>query len=150
MVYLSAPFIWLRNFDKSLFYSIQVGPTAATCIDGSWSPPVDTHCTLGQHPKLQYLYRGKRQAELDRAIHSVNGTISHQDSSVSFPKNITETNKRLHTKQSTTREENNLKTKYSTSMYKKPGTNTHDNFTKIGGLGGGWIISMFSIFVEFY
>lgn len=37
-----------------------VGPVAATCVDGNWSPTVRTRCVLGQHPKMLYIFRGKR------------------------------------------------------------------------------------------
>ena len=35
----------------------RVGPSAATCVDGMWSPREKAECVPGQHPKMLYLYR---------------------------------------------------------------------------------------------
>ena len=38
----------------------RIGPAAATCVDGQWSPRQLPKCVPEQHPKLLYLFRGKR------------------------------------------------------------------------------------------
>ena len=40
------------------------GPQAATCVDGIWSPYVNTECVQGKYPKLMYIFRGKRDTSL--------------------------------------------------------------------------------------
>lgn len=37
-----------------------VGPPAATCVDGQWSPDNKPYCAPGQHPRMLYIFRGKR------------------------------------------------------------------------------------------
>ena len=38
----------------------RVGPHAATCVDGQWSPDSKPYCVPVQHPRLLYIFRGKR------------------------------------------------------------------------------------------
>ena len=35
----------------------RVGPQAATCVGGRWSPSLKPECIPGQHPKLLYIFR---------------------------------------------------------------------------------------------
>jgi hypothetical protein len=42
----------------------RVGAMGATCVDGAWSPAISTQCVPGKYPKLMYIFRGKRDTEL--------------------------------------------------------------------------------------
>ena len=41
-----------------------LGPIGATCVDGVWSPEERPTCQPEQHPKLEYMYRGKRDVSI--------------------------------------------------------------------------------------
>jgi hypothetical protein len=41
---------------------VRVGPAAATCVGGEWSPPNRPSCVPKQHPPVMYIFRGRRQA----------------------------------------------------------------------------------------
>ena len=43
----------------------RVGPMAATCVDGNWSPDVKAACEAGKHPKLMYIFRGRRSVDVN-------------------------------------------------------------------------------------
>ena len=49
--------VMLQSFS---FRYKRVGPQAATCVDGQWSPDSKPYCVPGQHPRLMYIFRGKR------------------------------------------------------------------------------------------
>ena len=39
---------------------VRIGPPAATCVDGEWSPPELPECRLKKHPRMLYIFRGRR------------------------------------------------------------------------------------------
>ncbi|KAK2168007.1 hypothetical protein LSH36_21g02014 [Paralvinella palmiformis] len=41
----------------------RVGPAAATCVGGKWSPPKLPKCIQKHHPKILYIFRGKRSVD---------------------------------------------------------------------------------------
>jgi len=43
---------------------VRVGPAAATCVDGQWSPPSLPECKPKKHPRLLYIARGRRDAAM--------------------------------------------------------------------------------------
>lgn len=60
-----------RPYAKSIVHNVQieyhcdkefklVGPAAATCVDGQWSPENKPLCVQKQHPRPLYIYRGRR------------------------------------------------------------------------------------------
>ena|SRR6218665_1197180 len=60
-----------RPYAKSIVHNVQiefhcdkeyklVGPAAATCVDGQWSPENKPICVQKQHPRPLYIYRGRR------------------------------------------------------------------------------------------
>ena len=46
------------------------GHEAATCVNGEWSPKGLPTCDPGQHPKILYIFRGKR------SVKSISGQYS--------------------------------------------------------------------------
>jgi len=40
----------------------RIGPVAATCVNGQWSPPGLPTCVPKQHPPVVYIFRGRRSA----------------------------------------------------------------------------------------
>ena len=44
----------------------RIGPAAATCVDGEWSPANKPECVPKQHPRPLYIYRGRRDIARSR------------------------------------------------------------------------------------
>lgn len=64
-----------RPYAKSIVHNVQieyhcekeyklVGPSAATCVDGQWSPENLPVCVQKQHPRPLYIYRGRRSPKI--------------------------------------------------------------------------------------
>ena len=66
----------------------RVGPMAATCVDGLWSPKMKPFCVLGQHPKMLYIFRGKRDVA-GSLVEVGNNSIGEQQ--VSYIRNLSNT-----------------------------------------------------------
>ena len=53
-----------------------MGPAAATCVGGKWSPSTLPRCIRKRHPRILYLFRGKR----DLTSQQGNGLTSDEGS----------------------------------------------------------------------
>jgi len=62
------PYISRTSHNEKIEYQCdkefhRLGPAAATCVNGHWSPPALPTCVPKQHPPVVYVFRGRRSVE---------------------------------------------------------------------------------------